>query len=230
MRDISHPLPTFPRSGTPAAGIAPGPSGPLGVSRMTVPCLTPGTSIATPRGPVAVEDLSVGDRIVTRDSGLREVRWIGRRSLDWQTLAGNEHLRPVLIRSGSLGHGLPERDMLVSPNHRMLVARDLTALPFDEPEVLVAAKHLIDNRNIKVVNSLGTTYFQVMCDRHEVVLANGCWTESFQPSDYTLKGLGNAQRQELFDLFPDLQTANGLASFGPVRRTLRRVEAALIGS
>ena len=123
-----------------------------------VPCFTPGTVIATPRGEVAVEDLAPGDRVITRDNGLQEIRWIGRKVVDWKSLAANAHLRPILIRQGSLGYGLPERDMMVSPNHRMLVANERTALYFDEHEVLVAAKHLVNNRDVKVVESLGTTY------------------------------------------------------------------------
>ncbi len=194
----------------------------------SVPCFTPGTSIATPRGEIPIEDLRPGDRVITRDNGLQEIRWVGRRTLDWKTLAVNRHLRPILIRQGSLGHGLPERDMLVSPNHRMLVANERTALYFDEHEVLVSAKHLIDHKSVRSVDSLGVTYLHVMFDRHEVLLANGAWSESFQPGDYSLKGIGNAQRQELFELFPELRTAGGIDSYGAARKTLRRHEAALL--
>jgi hypothetical protein len=193
-----------------------------------VPCFTPGTLIATPRGEVPVEDLVPGDRMVTRDNGLQDIRWIGRRTLDWTALVGNPHLRPILIRQGSLGHDLPEHDMMVSPNHRILVTNERTSLMFNENEVLVAAKHLIDHHDVKAVDSLGTTYLHVMCDRHEVVLANGIWTESFQPSDYTLKGVGNSQRQELFELFPGLKTSGGREDYISARRTLKREEALLL--
>jgi hypothetical protein len=196
--------------------------------RLTVPCFTPGTLIATPRGEVPVERLVPGDAVITRDDGLQPIRWVGRIVLGWTQLAANPHLRPILLRQGSLGNGLPERDMMVSPNHRMLVDRDRTALHFNEAEVLVAAKHLVDHRQIKVVECLGTSYIHIMCDRHQVVLANGAWTESFQPSDYTLKAIGNAQRQELFELFPDLRTPRGVKAYPPARRTLSRLEALLL--
>ncbi len=191
-------------------------------------CFTPGTLIATPKGEVPVESLKPGDKIITRDNGIQEIRWFGTKHLDWATLCANPHMKPVLIRKGSLGNGLPEEDMLVSPNHRMLVANDRTALYFEEHEVLVAAKHLVGARGIHAVDSAGTTYIHFMFDSHEVVLANGAWTESFQPGDFSLKGLGNAQRNEIFELFPDLRTEAGVGAYGAARKTLKKHEANLL--
>lgn len=193
-----------------------------------IPCFTPGTLIATPRGEVPAESLRVGDQVITRDNGIQEIRWLGQKALTWYDLAANPHLKPVLIRQGSLGNGLPERDMMVSPNHRMLVANDRTSLYFDEHEVLVSAKHLVANDGIGAVDAAGTTYIHFMCDRHEVVLSNGSWTESFQPGDYTLKGMGNAQRAEIYDLFPELKTEAGRDSYQAARRVLKRHEAMLL--
>jgi hypothetical protein len=179
-----------------------------------VPCFTPGTVIATLTGERPVEDLQVGDRIITRDNGVQPIRWVGKRALDFGQLATDPHLKPVLITQGSLGTGLPERDMLVSPNHRILVERERTALHFEEHEVLVSAKHLVNSKSIRVAETLGTTYLHFMFDRHEVVLGNGCWMESFQPDDRSLNGLGNAQRAEIFDLFHELAAASEAAKGG----------------
>lgn len=191
-------------------------------------CFTPGTMIATPRGEVAVEKLRVGDKVITRDNGIQEIRWAGARQMGWHDFAANPHLRPVMIKAGSLGNGLPERDMMLSPNHRVLVANDRTALYFDEHEVLVAAKHLIGGKGVQAVESVGTTYIHFMFDQHEVVLSNGAWTESFQPGDFSLKGLGNAQRNEIFELFPELRTQTGIAAYQAARKTLKRHEARLL--
>jgi Ca2+-binding RTX toxin-like protein len=193
-----------------------------------IPCFTPGTLIATPKGEVPVESLRAGDKIITRDNGIQEIRWTGAKHLDWAALSANPHLKPILIRQGSLGNGLPERDMLVSPNHRMLVANDRTALYFAEHEVLVAAKHLTGAKGVQAVDSMGTSYLHFMFDRHEVVLANGAWTESFQPGDQTLKGMGNAQRNEIFELFPELRDEAGIEDYAAARRTLKKHEASLL--
>ncbi|TGD62898.1 type I secretion protein [Tabrizicola sp. WMC-M-20] len=194
----------------------------------SIVCFTPGTLIATPKGEVAVENLRVGDKVITRDNGIQEIRWMGAKTMGWHDFAGNPHLRPVMVRAGSLGNGLPERDMMLSPNHRVLVANDRTALYFDEHEVLVAAKHLIGGKGIHQVDSVGTTYFHFMFDQHEVVLSNGAWTESFQPGDYTLKGLGNSQRSELMELFPELKAPAGVEAYQAARKTLKKHEARLL--
>ncbi|APX13727.1 hypothetical protein BWR18_06020 [Tateyamaria omphalii] len=193
-----------------------------------IPCFTPGTLIATPTGERRVEDLKPGDRVITRDNGIQEIRWVGHRQMSGEELADAAHLRPVLIRQGALGKGLPERDMLVSPQHRVLVADNKTALYFDESEVLVAAKHLTDMEGIDVVEVSETTYIHVMFDQHEVILSDGAWTESFQPGDMTLGAMGDAQRAEILELFPELETVDGIASYASARRSLKKHEAKLL--
>lgn len=198
------------------------------IGRGVSPCFTPGTLIATPRGEVAVEELRMGDKVITRDNGFQEIVWLGARKLGWADLGADPHLKPIVISQGSLGHGLPESDLMVSPNHRILVTNDHTALRFNETEVLVSAKHLITGRSIYEVNSGGTTYIHFMFSRHQVVLSNGAWTESFQPSDFALKGLGNAQRNEIFEILPELkvaEAANPYMAARPVRTAADLVEA-----
>ena len=193
-----------------------------------IPCFTPGTLIATPRGEVLVESLKEGDRVITRDNGIQEVRWLGMTNLSGRAMLQKEHLKPVLIQKGSLGYGLPERDMLVSPNHRVLVNNDKTALYFEEREVLVAAKHLTGLAGVNRVDTPKATYVHFMFDQHEVVLSDGSWTESFQPGHQTLDGLGNAQRQEILELFPELSTDAGREDYHAARRTLKKHEAQLL--
>lgn len=191
-------------------------------------CFTPGTLIATADGQRPVEDLRPGDRVITRDNGIQEISWKGARGLTGTELARHAHLRPIKISQGALGGGLPERDMLLSPNHRLLVSSDKTVLYFEESEVLVAAKHLTGLPGIQTAHVPWTTYIHFMFTQHEVVLSDGVWTESFQPGDYSLAGIGNAQRTELEHLFPQLKTAEGVASYQAARRSLKQHEARLL--
>lgn len=192
-------------------------------------CFTTGTRIATPRGAVPVEQLRPGDRVFTRDNGLQELRWIGRRQVSAAELTALPHLRPVVIRAGSLGENLPERDLVVSPNHRVLLTGARAALAFAESEVLAAAQHLLHAPGFeRGAAGAGVTYVHLLFDQHEVILSDGLWSESFQPGDYSLKGLDRAQRDEILTLFPELSTRPGMAAFGAARRVLKRHEARLI--
>ena len=134
----------------------------------------------------------------------------------------------MLIRRGALGYGLPERDMVVSPNHRMLINNDKTALYFEDREVLVAAKHLTGLDGIERLKAKSTTYVHFLFDQHEVILSDGAWSETFQPGHQTMDGLGNAQRNEIFELFPDLRVRRGLEDYHAARKTLKKHEADLL--
>jgi len=182
-----------------------------------VTCFTPGTKIATPRGARAVEELKPGDCVITRDNGTRKIVWVGTRTLDFASLGRAPHLGPIRLSEGSLGGGLPLNDLVIAPNERVLVLSDRSLISFEDHEALVAAKHLVNSRSIRRATMLGVTYVHVMCERHQVVLANGCWCELFQPADHALNGLGNAQRNELAELFPELSAQtlkNGFAQTG----------------
>ena len=193
-----------------------------------IPCFTPGTLIATPNGQVPVEALREGDRVITRDNGIQEIRWTGARAMSARKLAIAANLRPILIRAGALGPNLPERDMMVSPQHRVLMTDHAPQLHFEDSEVLVAAKHLVNDRSILQMGAVETTYIHFLFDRHEVVLSDGAWTESFQPGDQNLGEMGDAQRAEIFAIFPELQTRDGLMDYAAARRSLKSYEAKLL--
>ena len=90
----------------------------------------------------------------------------------------------------------------------------------------MAAKHLVGRPGItRVLPESGVDYVHFMFERHEVVLADGVWSESFQPGDQSLAGLDEDQRHELLTLFPSLADAQGTANYTAARRILRRYEA-----
>ena len=166
--------------------------------------------------------------MITRDNGLQQIRWVGKRCLSAAELARDSHLRPVLIQQGALGKSMPERDLLVSPNHRILIVSEQSALYFEDREVLVAAKHLTMRSGIDTVEASDLTYVHLMFDHHEVILSDGAWSESFQPGDNALAGVETCQRNEILELFPELATQEGIMAYGAARRSLRKHEAHLL--
>ena len=182
-----------------------------------MPCFTPGTLIATETGPRRVEDLAPGDLVLTRDNGLQPLRWVGRRTLSLADLIVQPALRPVRLAAGRLP-GL-ERDLLVSPQHRMLVEGARAEMLFGEPEVLVAARHFAES-----VLAPGVTYLHLLFDAHEIIKAEGAWTESFQPATRMLSEMEAETRAEIEALFPGL----GHQGFPAARPALKAHEARVL--
>lgn len=190
-----------------------------------VACFTPGSLILTETGEVPVERLSLSDRVLTRDNGFQAIRWMARRDLGGAELRANPAFHPVRIARGALGDGLPDRDLTVSPQHRMLLSGARAELLFGEREVLVAATQMVGMAGVTRVFPPQVSYIHFMCDAHEVVRTDGAWSESFQPGAQTVAGLGAAQRTELLSLFPDVLQAH---SYTAARMTLKSREAAVL--
>ena len=135
-----------------------------------VPCFTAGTLIKTINGQKQVEQLSQGDLVWTKDSGYQPIRWISRKTFSVDALRQNENLRPIRIAAGAMGFGMPNRDLIVSQQHRVLVNSKIAERMTSEAEVLVSAKHLLRIRGIDVLKQLNkVTYVHFMFDRHHVV-------------------------------------------------------------
>ncbi len=192
-----------------------------------VTCFTPGTLIATPTGAVAIEALTAGDLVMTRDHGPQPIRWLGTKTINGAQLSRDASLYPIRIRAGALGQGLPLTDMMVSRQHRMLLTGPRAELLFGEDEVLVRACHLTHLAGVSSVLVPEVTYLHLMFDRHEVVVANGAWSESFQPGERGLGGLDQAERCELFKIFPELSDQIP-AQFNSARVTLKGFEAKVL--
>lgn len=168
-------------------------------------CFGRGTLIETPTGPRLIEDLRVGDLVLTKDNGAQPVRWIGSRMLRVELMLSPK-LRPIRIRAGALGNGTPTSDLIVSPQHRVLVRSRVARRMFDTDEILVAAKQLLQLDGIDIAEDMQEVeYFHILFDQHEVVVSNGAETESFYPGPQGLKSVGHAAQKEIFALFPELR-------------------------
>ena len=185
-------------------------------------CFTPGTRIATPNGLVAIEDLKIGDLVVTRDQGLQPIRWFESR-----TVPAVDRFAPVRIRKNVLAG--QDRDLIVSPQHRVLFQGYQAELLFGEREVLVSAKHLIDGMDVTQDEQSTVTYIHIMFDSHQVIYAEGAATESFHPGDIGMTAVSDQAREELFAIFPELR-ADQSAYGNTARRCLKAHEAKLIKS
>jgi hypothetical protein len=192
------------------------------VNVSSIPCFVAGTMIRTVDGEKPVEQIVPGDLVITQDEGPRPVRWSGSRQVQ---AVGD--FAPIHIRAGTFGtHG----DLLLSPNHRVLVRDSLAELLFGEDEVLVAAKDLLNDRSVTRRCGGTTTYVHLMFDSHQIIYSEGLATESFLPGPQTTCLFERPIVDEICSIFPELNPATGAGYSGSARRTLRRFEAQLLMS
>ena len=147
----------------------------LGVTNFVTetPCFSGGTLIHTGRGEVPVEDLAIGDKVMTKSGALRPIKWIGRRSYSGRFVIGRKDILPICIKAGALDENVPRRDLWISPHHAMYL-----------DGVLIEAKDLVNGVSIVQTERVEKVeYFHIELDSHDVIVAEGALSESFIDDD-----------------------------------------------
>ena len=194
-------------------------SGSFDLQTPGAPCFVAGTMIRTPEGEVAIEMLSAGDLVSTRDNGALEILWIGSRKVYLGKLESRRHLTPVKISEGAIGN---ERELVLSPDHRVLVSSWQAEVVFGEPEVLVAARDLVNDGSVtRAARAEWVEYFHILVRTHELIWANGQLCETLLPSELALGKLAASERATVHEIFPELREMK----LDPVRPMLSSAEA-----
>lgn len=186
-----------------------------------VVCFGEGTLIDTPAGSRAVETLVAGNLVTTLDHGPMPILWISQSTHVWP--GSSEDALPIQIRAGALGAGMPARDLVVSPQHKVLIVDPANR----HQSVLAPAKGLTSRRGIRVMRGKRkVTYYHVLLETHEILLSEGLPTESFYPGPQALKLLRQNQRDAIFKLFPQLKIDPD-SGYGPKAFPCLTVQTAL---
>lgn len=186
-------------------------------------CFAGGTMILTPNGEVMVEDLQAGDLVTTLDDGPMPILWMSKTKRSWPM--DSLKSKPVKIAAGALGPNLPRIDLVVSPQHKVLLSRS-GELSTAGPKVLAPAKGLLSLPGVRTMKGKReVVYYHILMARHSILISNGMASESFYPGPSAMQMLRPHQRNEVLALFPDLQS-NPDTAYGPSARTsLTRSEA-----
>lgn len=180
----------------------------------TLACFCQGTRIATPEGEAAVETLATGDLVLTVSGAAAPVHWIGQRRMQLAGHPQRELVQPVRIEAGAFGR-LPLRDLLLSPEHAVLV-----------DGALIPVRHLVGCTGIAVDTVLdATTYYHVELPRHDVVLAEGLPCESWLDTGNRAMFENNAVTALRFDERGDgarVEAYAPLVEHGPLLEAVRQ--------
>ena len=144
-----------------------------GTLAVNVSCFVKGTRITTESGEVAVEQLQIGDAVMTLENGAKRIKWIGKTFYEAEIVNSSPYVRPVIVRAGALGDSLPSRDLNLSPQH---------ALYLDG--VLVPVVGLINGQSIlRDMSGTAIEYFHVELEDHDVIIAEGAAVETYIDTD-----------------------------------------------
>ncbi|MDA5093986.1 Hint domain-containing protein [Aliiroseovarius sp. KMU-50] len=158
-------------------------------------CFAQGTHILTPDGEVKVEDLNEGDQVMTLDHGPQKILWISTTELNWP--GDCEKSLPIKIAAGAIGPNLPKRDLVVSPQHKLLLSVS-HLIGLEQGEVLAPAKGLLSLPGIRrMQGKKSVIYYHIMLENHEILFSEGLATESFFPGEMALKMLTPSQRRDV---------------------------------
>jgi autotransporter passenger strand-loop-strand repeat protein len=183
------------------------------VTEDDVPCYCARTRIATTHGEVRVEELEIGDEVLTRSGAPRPIKWIGRRSYAGRFAQGT-HVLPICFKADCLGPDQPHRDLWVSPNHAMFLEG-----------VLIEARDLINGVSVTQAEHVEQVdYVHIELDAHDIIMAEGAWSESFVDDD-SRAIFQNAH--EYAKLYPDgrarrAQYCTPRVAFGPELEAARK--------
>jgi Hint domain len=181
-------------------------------------CFCRGTLITTPQGAVAIEDLFLGQLILTASGEARSVRWIGHRGLQRSRHPDPALVWPICVRAGAVAENMPSRDLWLSPGHAIFV-----------DGVLIPAASLVNGATIFQVRPEQVEYWHLQLDSHDIVIAEGLPAESLLDTDLrtTFFGDGAISAEALPDSISrgTGETCAPLVTEGP---KLQGVRAALL--
>lgn len=160
-------------------------------------CFAQGTVISTPSGARPVETLSAGDAVLTEDGRSVPIAWIGVSRYSQSRAAREERLRPVHLRANAFRPGLPDRDLVLSPQHRIVVEGPECELLFGVERAFVAARHLPDHLASSPDPDGDVVYYHILLENHELLVANGLPCESLQPARRMLEALSETMQSSL---------------------------------
>ena len=142
----------------------------------------------------AIEDIKVGDFVLTRDDGPQAVRWIGQ-----STVRAVGEFAPICITAGTLNN---DHDLILSPDHRLFIYQRSDALGAGRSELLIKARHLVNGDTVRVRDGGFVDYFQLLFDGHQMIYAEGIAAESMLIDSRTKPVLPSDLSDSLGDVIP----------------------------
>lgn len=164
-------------------------------------CFASGTKILTPNGERAVESLKVGDTLVTQEGKTTTIHWASHTHHSAQTVSRFPNIRPIKIPANSFAAGMPHDDLYLSRQHRVMIESVVAERMVGQSQVLVPIHTLAEfDFATTVTQDQDVSYYHILTDQHDVLLANGLPCESLYVGEHLEKALDPHRAQQVRDL------------------------------
>lgn len=165
-----------------------------------------------------IEDLRIGDKVLTRDDGPQQIRWVGQ-----STVRAHGPFAPILIRKGAMHN---ENDLIVSPDHRLFIYQRSDRVGAGRSELLIKARYLVNGDTIVQSEGGFVDYFQLLFDHHQIIYAEGIASESLLVDNRNRaalpEDLAYEIRKHAISGHLDLEVQERLLDFPDVAEVLRK--------
>lgn len=161
------------------------------------------SNVRTPCGLRRIENVRPGDLIVTRDNGLQPVRMVWTRGVSAADAAADPSLAPVRLKRRAIGPMMPQQDLCLAGQHRILVPGYRLAEIPDDRSCLIAARDIAEASDEAFVDKscAEVTFYNLVFEEHQVFAANGLPVESYLPSQASLRELDDDVSKDIAALF-----------------------------
>jgi len=183
-----------------------------------------GALVSTPRGPVAVEDMSPGDMLATAAGDVVPVTWVG--SVTFRPDASGEGAQLIRVMADAFGLGRPMADLVMGPGARLLSRPRQLRARLGVDGVLSPVHAMADGVHaIRMVSRQPVTFFHLALQQHAVIVVNGLETESFHPGVGFERGFDEDTLQRVMAAFPHLGAPRDFGTLAQMRLPLDAPEA-----
>ncbi len=169
-----------------------------------------GSLVTTTRGPVAVEDLEPGMKLITRENGSQPIQWIGSMRLVPEATTRSAHdARMTRVMADAFGFTRPDRDLMAGPGARLL----RKGYGPNREDMLVPVRNLSDGMSvIDIVPPSPVMVYHLCLRRHATITVNGLEMETFHPGEGFERNMGQNMLSLFLSFFPHISRPEG---FGP---------------
>lgn len=173
-----------------------------------------GTLVDTETGPMAIEDLFPGDRVLTVDGDAQPVVWKGSVTIVPGLKNGQRRdMKLTRLMADCFGMSRPMSCVIAGPSARLLNTPDQYRSLAGNARILSPIQAFVDGVNvIETAPPTPVELFHICLPRHAAIRVGGLEFETYHPGTQSTRMISHAMRSLFLNLFPHVDTVGGFGA------------------